>query len=71
MSQATQRRAAKGLLPLNFCTRPIGQPRFRSTSFPLRVHIVCFPVGRMENEEFEGRENSSYKMLPENVLLLT
>ena len=52
-SQAAQRRAANSLLPLNLSTRLIGQPPFHSTSCPLNLHIVCFPVGRRENEAYE------------------
>ena len=29
----------------------------------LHLHIVCFPVGSMENKEFKGKENSINKML--------
>ena len=56
-------------LPFHSTACLIGQLYFHSTSFPLHPHIVCFPVGTMENEEIEGKENSSYKMLLENVLL--
>ena len=42
------------LLPLNLSARLIGQPRFRSTSFPFHLHVVYFPVGRMEDTESEG-----------------
>ena len=35
------------------------------------MHVVLLRVGRMKNEEFEGKENSSNEMLLENVLLLT
>ena len=69
-SQVAQR-AANSQFPLNSSALLIGQLYFHSTSFPLHPNIVCFPVGRMENEECEGKENSSRKMLLENVLLLT
>ena len=42
-------------LVLNLSARLIGQPLVHSITFLLHLHIVCFPVGRMENEEFEGK----------------
>ena len=62
--------AANSLWPLNLSEGLTGQLYFHSASLPLYLHIVCPPVGRMEYEEFEGKENSGTTMLLENVLLL-
>ena len=51
-SQAMHLKAACSLLPLNLSACLIGQPRFHSTYFPLRLQIVSFSVGRMEHEEY-------------------
>ena len=68
-SQAAQR--AANLLPLSLSARLIGQLSFHSTSSQLRLHFVCFPVGWMESEKFDRKENTNVKVLLENVLSLT
>ena len=45
--------------PLNLSACLIGQLFFHSTSIPLHLHIVCFLVGSTENEEIEGKENTT------------